>query len=272
MQNDIAVSTWSLHRAMGYAYANGPGEPSPFVKSNPWGQGGLDILDVPAALAARGYRRCEICHFHLASLDASYLKRVKQAFVDAGVVIQTLLIDDGDVSHPDPVIRSRDIAWIKAWLGAAKNLGAENARIIAGKQKPSPKSLKLSAEALNDLVALGRELGVTVVTENWLDLTPSPKEVHFLLDHVPGLGFLADTGNWSGTTKFTDLQSVFARASLCHAKAHLAPGHIVDAPDFTGCLTAAKAASYAGPMTLVFEDSGNEWQGLEAERAFVAAA
>jgi sugar phosphate isomerase/epimerase len=272
MQNDIAVSTWSLHRAMGYAYANGPGEPLPFTKSNPWVPGGLDILDVPAALSSRGYRRCEICHFHLAGLDERYFARVKQAFADAGVIIQTLLIDDGDVSHPDAAIRARDMAWIKSWLAAGKMIGAENARIIAGKQKPTPESLRLSAEALNELVALGHELGVTVVTENWLDLTPSPKEVHHLLDHVPGLGFLADTGNWPGITKFADLQSVFARASLCHAKAHLAPGHIVDAPDFEGCLEAAKAVGYAGPMTLVFEDDGDEWHGLAAERAFVAAA
>jgi sugar phosphate isomerase/epimerase len=269
MDNPIAVSTWSLHRSMGYAYENGPGAVEPFAKAHPWGTGGIDLLDVPQALAREGYRRCEICHFHVASLAPPYLARVAEAFASADVVIQTLLIDDGDISNPDADSRARDIAWVTSWLAAAAEMKAENARIIAGKQKPSPQALSLSAEALREFVAFGKSRGVNVVTENWLDLTPSPHEVHYLLDHAPGLGFLADTGNWRGETKFTDLQSIFARASLCHAKARVGPGHEVDGDDFGECLRAAEAAAYKGPMTLIFDDEGDEWMGLAAEREFV---
>jgi hypothetical protein len=67
------------------------------------------------------------------------------------------------------------------------------------------------------------------------------------------------------------LQSIFGRAQLCHAKATVGAGYRVDAGDFNACLAAAKAASYAGPMTLIYADDGDEWLGLEAERSCVLA-
>jgi sugar phosphate isomerase/epimerase len=270
MQNTIAVSTWSIHNLIGTSFLNGPGVAGPFAKEETWGKGVLDIFDVPRALAARGYRACEICHFHIGSLDRGYLEKLRDAFQQAGVAVQTLLIDDGDISSTAD--RERDIAWIKSWIEAAAHLRAQNARVIAGKQKPSPETLALSVEGLHELLAFGSERGVAIATENWLDLTASPKEVHHILDRVPGLGFMTDTGNWDGPTKYSDLHSIFARSTLCHAKAIVRTGFEVDVPDFDQCLAAAKATGYRGPMTLIFHDEGNEWLGLEAERGFVLAA
>ncbi len=267
MQNPIAVSSWSVHRKLGYSYANGPGVLPPFVKSDTWGAGEFSIFELPAELAARGYTRCEICHFHIGSLDFRELAKIKTAFEASGVVIQTLLVDDGDIT--DPATLERDLAWIAQWIEATSHLGAEHVRVIAGKATPSAEALALSVEGLMRLVAVGQKSGVPVVTENWFDLLGSPREVHHVLDHVPGLGFLADTGNWSGPAKYRDLQSIFARASLCHAKASLAPGFDLDEDDFRSCLAAARAANYAGPLTLIFADEGDEWQGLETERQFI---
>jgi sugar phosphate isomerase/epimerase len=267
MQNPFAVSTWSLHHHLGYSYANGPADPSPYVKSDTWGPGVFDVLQLPVELAAHGYFRCEICHFHLGSTDAVYLEKVAQAFANAGVVIQTLLIDDGDITRPGT--RERDMAWMASWIEAAAILRAENVRVIAGKSKPSPEALALSVSGLRGMVAQGTTLGVKVVTENWHDLLSTPSAVHHVLDHVPGLGFMADTGNWSGASKYDDLASIFARADLCHAKAHFDPGLQLDETDFSACLDAAKRGDYRGPMTLIFADEGDEWAGLAAERAFI---
>ena len=267
MQNPIAVSSWSVHRKLGYAYANGPGAPSPFVKSDTWGLGEFDLLQLPAELAARGYARCEICHFHIGSLEPAELAKIGRAFADSGVLIQTLLVDDGDITNL--ATRERDLAWIAQWIEAASHLGAGYVRVIAGKAMPLAEALALSVEGLARLVAVGRVFGVPVVTENWFDLLSSPQAVHHVLDLVPGLGFLADTGNWSGASKFDDLQSIFVRASLCHAKASLDTGFRLDEADFGACLVAARAANYSGPLTLIFADEGDEWQGLEAERQFI---
>ena len=267
MQNPIAVSTWSVHHKLGYSFANGPGGIAPFVKSDTWGVGDIDLLQLPGELAKRGYFRCEICHFHVGSLANVALQKIAKAFADSGVVVQTLLVDDGDITNKET--RNRDIAWIAQWIEAAAVLGAENVRVIAGKSKPSEAALALAVDGLTALVAVGRKAGIQVVTENWFDLLSTPAAVHHVLDRVAGSGFLADTGNWSGDSKYADLQSIFARASLCHAKATLAPGFALDAHDFGACMDAAQQAGYTGPMTLIFADQGDEWQGLEVERQFI---
>jgi sugar phosphate isomerase/epimerase len=264
----IAVSSWSVHHLLGVTYANGPGKFPTGIPEPTFGPCTLEFLDLPAELARRGYHRAEICHFHLASLEPGYLKTVRDAFQKSGVVIQTLLIDDGDLT--DSATRDRDLKWIASWIEAAAVLGVENARVIAGKAKPSPEALALSVDGLRAMAQLGKARGVRIVTENWFDLLSSPREVHHVLDKVgEQLGFLADTGNWHGATKYDDLKSIFARAELCHAKCGFGPGLAMDDGDFGHCMKAAAEAGYAGPLTLIFESPGDEWRGLDMEHKFV---
>ena len=264
----IAVSSWSLHRKLGVTYANGPAgsDTAPAVET--FGKAEIALLDLPAALRAHGYARVELCHFHLASLDPAYVEEVRSSFKDAGVAIQTLLIDDGDITNP--ATRSRDMAWINKWIGVAARLGAIHARAIAGKQKPNTETLALSVLGLRHLANSAATQGVKLVTENWFDLTATPTEVHHILDGVPGLGFLADTGNWGDVSKYVDLASIFARAQLCHAKA-IFTGTVMDKKDYAACIKAGEGARYIGPYTLIFADEGDEWEGLAKERDLVVS-
>ena len=263
----IAVSTWSLHRKLGITHANGPtgSDNAPPVET--FGKPEIALLYLPSSLRAHGYARVELCHFHLARLDPVYLEEVRSAFKEAGVTIQTLLIDDGDITNP--ATRARDMAWINKWISVAARLGAVHARAVAGKQKPTPETLALSVSGLTHLANSAAAHGVKLVTENWFDLTATPVEVHHILDLVPGLGFLADMGNWSGPTKYADLASIFTRAQLCHAKASFAPGQRLNREDYGQCVDAAEATGYAGPYTLIFADDGDEWEGLAQEQGFV---
>ena len=264
----IAVSSWSIHRLIGVTYANGPTDGFSSVPTETFGPPQISIYNLPFALASRGYNRVELCHFHLQSIEPQFLRELGDVFRRHNVVIQTLLIDDGDITNPETA--KRDLAWIAKWIGAAADLGAENVRIIAGKAPPTDDALTRALTGLTQLATLAMDRGVRAVTENWFDTLSTPKAVHQILDGVgPILGFLADTGNWGGPTKYQDLQSIFARAELCHAKASFQPGQKMDQPDFELCLSAAKAANYQGPMTLIFSDDGDEWRGLAQERNVV---
>ncbi len=262
----IAVSTWSLHRKLGITYANGPSGSDHAPPMETFGKPEITLLDLPAALRGHGYARVELCHFHLALIDPVYLEEVRSSFKDAGVMIQTLLIDDGDITNS--ATRSRDMAWMNKWIGVSARLGAIHARAIAGKQRPSAEALALSISGLTHLANSAATQGVKLVTENWFDLTATPAEVHHILAGVSGLGFLADTGNWGGTTKYADLTSIFARAQLCHAKPSFT-GLTMDETDYAACIAAGEKAGYTGPYTLIFADEGDEWEGLAKERALV---
>lgn len=265
----LAVSSWSVHRALGIKYPNAPGNDVVAPAEATWGSGSLTLFDLPAAVARMGIDRLHICHFHLMSRDPAYLAELRAALADAGVSLETLLIDDGDITHPSD--RRRDIDWIGRWIGAAAALGAKRARVIGGKQAPSRETLDRAAAGLRELAGRGKAEGVRIITENWHDLFASPREVLDVLDRLGGeVGLLADFGNWKGPRKYSDLAAIFGRAEDSHAKAHFPRVGEMDADDFGRCLTVADQAGYKGPYTLIYEGpDADEWEAVAMERDFV---
>jgi len=265
----IAVSTWSLHRLLGTTYPHDTSTDAVGPEQQTYGEGEESLLGLPSVLANHGYHRLEIVSFHLRSRDPVYLAELRDQLKVCNVRLQTLLIDAGDVTHPEH--GARDQKWIAGWIEVANTLGAENARIIAGKQKPTRDALDRSVKALAAL-ADGNKGGTRLVTENWFDLLAEPAQVHYLLDRLEGrVGLLGDFGNWSGEDKYSDLRSIFGRAELCHAKASFIHGEL-DEADYGACVTLAEEAGYKGPYTLIFDsDIPNEWAGLAVERDFITS-
>jgi sugar phosphate isomerase/epimerase len=258
------VQSWSLQRTLGGFVA-----PSSF----PWGgmaespgRGGLALLDLPAALRAHGFDTVQICHFQLPSRDRGYLLELRSALADAGVALETLLVDAGDLTHPQNADAQE--SWISGWIDDAEELGATRARVIAGQQAPSPERLSESAGRLNRLAL--QHPGIRIVTENWLDLLPGPDAVLALFDELDDtVGLLIDLANWTGPTKYDDLARIAHRAETCHAKAHvLEDGRTIDAADFRRSLEVLRDADFAGTCALVFDGAmGDEWAGLAEESA-----
>lgn len=268
MNERIAVSSWSLHRLLGVTFPHDLETNTIGPREETFGPANAELIDLPQLVAGHGIGRLEICSFHLPSRDPEYLADLKAACQAAGIGLQTLLIEAGDLS--DPATADRDAAWISGWVEVAAELGAENARIIAGKQKPERAAVDLAAARLREIAARNAGSPVRLVTENWFDLLPTPDEVHYLLDRTDGqIGLNGDFGNWSGPDKYDHLASIFGRASICHAKASYRDG-IMDDADYGRCVDIAEAAGYAGPYTLIFDsDRPGEWTGIEEEKAFI---
>ena len=264
----IAVSTWSLHRHLGTTYPHDLTTDSVGPVQETYGAGTESLLDLPSALANPGYHRMELVSFHLPSRDPIYIGELRDQLATNGVALQTLLIDDGDISHPEN--GARDTRWIAKWIETANELGAANARIIAGKQKPSREAMDRAVAAFKTLVAGNAGSPVRLATENWFDLLGRAAETNELLDRLEGqVGFLADFGNWKGADKYDELAKVFGRAELTHSKTEFPDGHL-DEADYGRCVDLAEAAGYTGPYTLIFDSAEpNEWAGLEAERTFI---
>ncbi len=265
----LALSTWSIHRALGIAYPDTPANDGAAPAEARWGAGTLSLMEVPAKIAELGIGRLEICSFHVDRHDTGFLGELRSAIAESGITLQTLLIDDGDIT--DPVHARRDSDWIARWIDVAAALGAEKARVIAGKQPPSPQVLDRSVAGLAPLARYGADQGVRVLTENWLATTPGPAEVHAILDRLDGaVGFLADLGNWKGATKYDDLASVLPRAENSHAHGSFAEDLAMDTEDFGRCLSVADEAGYEGTFTLIYNGpSDDEWEAVRREADFV---
>ncbi|WP_087002145.1 sugar phosphate isomerase/epimerase family protein [Rhizobium sullae] len=265
----FAVSTWSLHRLLGAVYPYSPDPEKSSGRKEPYGPGAACLIELPRQLAERGIHRIEVCSFHLPSLERGYLADLGRAMEASGVFCQTLLLEDGDPSHRDNA--ERDAAWMAGWIERAVSLGAQNMRVIAGKQPPTEENLSRALKHLRWLADEAEGSGVRIVVENWFDLLPSPEQMNWLLDGLEGrVGLNGDLGNWAAPEKYAGLADIMRRAELCHAKAdYNASG--LDAADYSRCLEACSDAAYAGPFTLIYDSPffRDEWEGILLQRSFI---
>ena len=262
----ISLSTWALHAALGTVAPGRPGDPDGYLM-NPH-TGTLDLLDVPAQLAAREIFTMELCHFHVPDRSDAYLETLKTSLAESGVELWSLLIDDGDLAHPEH--GERDRAWILGWIDAASKLGATCVRVIAGKQPPTEENLERSVAQLKLLAMEAYVRGVHVLTENWFETLSTPDAVNFVmhaLDGAVGLNF--DFGNWGGADKYEKLARVVRWAEGTHAKCDFKSG-APDAVDFERCLEILQDGDYSGPLSIVHGEAGDLWGSIEAQKALLA--
>lgn len=255
-----AVHAWSLHRTLGSFVAEhslAPGGTGPVPRS---ADPGLTVLELPAELARRGFDTVQLCHFHLASREAGYLSELRWALADASITLDALLIDAGDLVHPDHGAATEE--WVAGWLDVAGQLGATRARVIAGQAPPTPELIELSAERLG---RLARQSPVRVVTENWMALLPSATEVRQLLDATGGeVGLLVDLANWTGADRDRQLAEIGGLAETSHAKCRSRADGSLDTDDYRGALEAVLGAGFTGPLALVHDGPDpDEWAALE---------
>lgn len=266
-----AVSTWSLHRTLGSFRADDPvtgnrATAKPAARATE--TAGLALLELPAELRRRGYDTVQICHFHLPTRAPAYLGELRSALAAAQVELDAILVDDGDLT--DPADADAHQSWIAGWLDDAAALGARRARVIAGKQPPTPGRLRASARRLAELASAHPD--IRVVTENWLGLLPSAADVHAVLAPTDGtVGFLIDLGNWTGPDKYTELASIAPLAETCHSKCHFnADGP--DTEDYQRSLQVLRDAGYTGPLALIYDGpDGDEWAALDQEHDITEA-
>ncbi len=272
----IMTSTWSLHRKLGQVMYQWP-DPKRVLVADEVAQGEISLLEVPTLLAARGISALEICHFHFPRLDPGYLGELRQVLEASGVELFSILIDAGDITHPDSVQREKEIAWIRAWMEIAARCGARAVRVIAGDAVAGERGewcnselVQLSAEKLRALAEFGRGLGLAVLTENFRALALSVGALTAILDLCEDeVGLCADFGNFKGPNKYRDLAQILPRATSVHAKADfLSPGQM-DRADFTRCLSLAQKSGFAGPYSLIFSSPGDEWEGIGLTRKVV---
>lgn len=223
---------------------------------------GMALLDLPAALRSHGYDAVQICHFHLPSRSAEYLAQLRTALDDAGITLEALLVDDGDLTDPEHADQVE--AWMSEWLRVAEALGATRVRLTTGHAEPTPERIRECAGRLARLAEA--HPGVRVVIENWGGMLRDAQSVQTLLRETDGaVGLLIDLGNWHGPDKYAELARIAPFAESCHAKCRFR-GAEPDAEDYRRSLQILKDAGYRGPLALIYDGpDDDEWAKLELE-------
>ena len=280
----ISTSSWSLHRALGSPPLFGPGQPFP---TGSVAEAAISLLELPSALARANIHTLEIVHFHFPATDAAYIEELKSAIGEAGIELFSILIDAGDITHPDEAVRAEEMAWIRSWLDVAARCGAAHARVVGGCQPVERGGalghaalldhpvVQCSAQGLRQLADYGASVGVQVITENFRESTSRADQTLAILELCEGrVGLCADFGNYKGADRYNELAALFPKADSAHVKALYDGGGNADEDEFRHALGMLAGAGFDGPMSLIFDTAlhGNssEWDNLAQMRAIAA--
>lgn len=228
---------------------------------------GFPLLELPAAAQDHGIGVLELCHFHLPTTEPGYLDALRATLAASGTKLFSLLIDTGDIATPDPDALGENLETIRHYIRVAARLGAERVRVSAGLQPTTSETLARSAAQLGTLMAYAGAQRVGVSTENWQLTAQQPEDVLTILAAAPeGLGLCVDTGNAEATAdKYRTLEQLLPHATSVHFKARMT-GDTIDQDDVRRCLASMNAASFRGPVSLIYDRKHDEWAGVTASR------
>lgn len=247
----IALSSWSLHREI-------PGK--------------MDLVDfIEVATDEFGISNLELCQQHFSSTDVSYFERVKRKLSDSNSVGVNLPIDVGDISQPDKRKRKEDIAIIKEWIRIAKDIGFPYARVNTGKSSDTSSMQRIIA-SYKELVEYAESIGIGILIENHGGVSNNPEKLVEIIKKVGSSSFGAcpDFGNFPESTRYKDLEMVAPYALLAHAKTYQFDERGEETRiNMRQCLDILRRAGYNGYLSIEFEGSGDQFEGVRKSKALL---
>ena len=163
--------------------------------------GKIDNLDFAKVATEHGIHAVEYVNqfFMDKAKDAKYLGEMKKRAADQGVKSLLIMCDrEGNIGDPDSAKRKQTVDNHRKWLDAAKFLGCHSIRVNAGSSGTWDEQVKLAADGLSRLTAIGAKLGLNVIVENHGGLSSNADwlvEVIKKVDHKR-CGTLPDFGNF----------------------------------------------------------------------------
>ena len=156
---------------------------------------------------------------HLSAAEMAYLARIKAAADAAGLPFGCLAVDGAHIYEASPERRLANHIKADRWLNIAEQLSAQQIRIDSGGPPEMPDDvLDVIVTGYNDLIQRADEKGIEVVIENHWGASRIPENVVRILDAVPGLGLLFDTGNWPEGMRETGWTRCARYARATHIK------------------------------------------------------
>lgn len=258
----VAISSWSVHGLLGQVWYE-PDADGKLVNKNTGHTPTVTLLELPAFVAKDGIQAIEICHFHFPATDDAYLEQVKSALKAAGVTLENVLIDTGNLSSLDDAQWRADVELMKHWQDIAVKVGAKGVRIDCGLEAATPETIKRSADALRELADYGTRIGLATTTENWRTTSIEPNDLLEIMRQVDRpLNLCVDFGNAAKTAdKFGTIRALMPQGTSLHCKG-LFDDLTLDVSDFESSLALVKESDFDGHISLICDGTENEWDKI----------
>jgi sugar phosphate isomerase/epimerase len=155
----------------------------------------------------------------LSSDEMDYLARIKAAADEAGLPFGCLAVDGAHIYEDSPEAQQAQTIKAHRWLNIAEQLSAGQIRIDSGGTPEMPEdAFEVIVAGYKDLIPRAGEKGIEIVIENHWGASRIPENVVRILDAVPGLGLLFDSGNWPAELRETGWTGCARYARATHLK------------------------------------------------------
>jgi len=155
----------------------------------------------------------------LSAAEVDYIARIKATADSAGLPFGCLAVDGAHIYEASPERRQANQIKAYRWLNIAEQLRVEQIRIDSGGPPEMPEDvLEVIVAGYKDLIPRAGEKGIEVVIENHWGASRIPENVVRILEAVPGLGLLFDTGNWPEEMRETGWTRCARYARATHLK------------------------------------------------------
>jgi sugar phosphate isomerase/epimerase len=272
----IAVSAWSFHTPL---YA-----------------GKLRQTDVPAEVAALGFRQVELLETFLWRKPPGILKRLlrhvppdrgregvgvdysrqtlnelRGARLRAGTQLACWAVDT-DLTIADADTRRAQLAHIGTAIEAARFLGAPVLRITTGGKESDSTAVGRAVDALRAVLPAAMVGGVKLAIENHFGLgadTDALVEIVTALKS-PHVGVCLDLGNFRQGKADEGVRLLAPHTIHVHAKSYsFGPDGEETKVNYRTALQTLRAAGYDGMLSIEFEGDGNPADGIRKTRALI---
>ena len=157
----------------------------------------------------------------LSPAEMDFLAGIKAAADSAGLPFGCLAVDGAHIYESSPEARQAQQLKAYRWLNIAEQLSAQQIRIDSGGPPEMPAEvLEIIVAGYNDLMPRARDKGIEIVIENHWGASRIPENVVRILEAVPGLGLLFDSGNWPEEMRETGWTQCARYARATHLKTY----------------------------------------------------
>ena len=183
----VGIATWSFRHLI--AAGRNPKMPEPE-------RAVMTALDAPKFVREElGLTQLEIIINHLDERTVAYAERVRAAADKAGVKFMNLQLG-GQMSAPDPEVRTKSIAEIKDGMRIAAALGAPSVRADVGGRAGENLDLAITAASYKELADFGSTIGVMPMPENHGGHSSEPDTLVSIMRAIdPRVRAIVDWGN-----------------------------------------------------------------------------
>ena len=206
----------------------------------------------------------------LSDAEVDYLTRIKAAADSAGLPFGCLAVDGAHIYESSSEARQAQQIKAYRWLNIAEQLRTSQIRIDSGGPPEMPEDVfDIIVRGYNDLIPRARDQGMEVVIENHWGASRIPENVVRILEAVPELGLLFDSGNWPAELRETGWTRCARYARATHLKTYAfdAEGNETTV-DIPRAIRILQEAGYQGSWGI--ESVPREGDEIEAARKSVA--